>query len=203
MLGVSSAWSQAYQPKRLSRPWTLQLLPFATSRPSVQLLQLVDAERTPPREPLLAVLQVAARVDPLLCFAALATVSQIPRPDAVADALLTAWDEGRLAPSDLALAWSSPLAEHWVLNPSRLTAMAAMIADAGGLVLAWPLLVAVAESLAGATRRPASTGSVLETLLSYLPEVPGAALLPNIAAFAASKGTTKVHRVAREIIAGR
>ena len=203
MLGVSSAWSQAYQPKRLSRPWTLQLLPFATSRPSVQLLQLVDAERTPPREPLLAVLQVAARVDPLLCFAALATVSQIPRPDAVADALLTAWDEGRLAPSDLALAWSSPLAEHWVLNPSRLTAMTAMIAEAGGLALAWPLLLAVAESLAGATRRPASTGSVLETLLSYLPEVPGGALLPNIAALAASKGTTKAHRVAREIIAGR
>ena len=67
----------------------------------------------------------------------------------------------------------------------------------------WPLLLAVAESLAGATRRPASTGSVLETLLSYLPEVPGAALLPNIAALAASKGTTKAHRVAREIIAGR
>ncbi|RRD03386.1 hypothetical protein EII34_14440 [Arachnia propionica] len=202
MLGISSAWSQAYQPKRLSRPWTLQLLPFATSRPSVQLLQLVD-NGAPPREPLLAVLQVAAQLDPLLCFAALATVSRIPRPDAVADALLTAWDEGRLAPSDLARAWSSPLAEHWTPNPSRVAAMAAMIADAGGLALVWPLLVAVAESLTGAARRPASTGSVLETLLSYLPEVPGAALLPNIAALAASKGTTKAHRVAREVVASR
>lgn len=203
MLGVSSAWAQAYQPKRLSRPWTLQLLPYATSRPSVQLLQLVNPEGSPPREPLLAVMRVAARVDPLLCFAALATVSQIPRPDAVADALLTAWDEGRLSPVDLAEAWSSPLTAHWPLNPGRLNALIGMIADAGGLALVWPLLVAVAETLAGAARRPASTGTVLETLLSYLSEVPGVAQLPNIAALAASRGTTKAHKVAREVVARR
>ncbi|MDO5067800.1 MAG: hypothetical protein Q4D96_11020 [Propionibacteriaceae bacterium] len=199
-LGVSSAWSQSYQPKRLSRPWTLQLLPQATSRPGVQLLQLVTSRGTPPREPLLAVLQVAARIDPLLCFAALATVSQTARPDVVADALFTAWDEGRLDPSDLARAWSSPLAEHWMLNPSRVVAMAEMIADAGGLALTWPLLVAVAESLAGAEKRPAVTGAVLETLLRYRAEVPGVVELPRVAALAASKGATKAHRVAREVV---
>ena len=123
--------------------------------------------------------------------------------DEIAGALLTAWDESRLNPEMLVAAWESPWRQEWRddIAPVKVAAMLTSIAEAGGLALAWPLLTRIAEELAGVEKLPTGVATVLESVLNFLPEVPGKPDLPNITALAARKGNSKAIKVARQIVA--
>ena len=123
--------------------------------------------------------------------------------DEIAGALLTAWDESRLNPEMLVAAWESPWRQEWRddIAPVKVAAMLTSIAEAGGLALAWPLLMRIAEELAGVEKLPTGVATVLESVLNFLPEVPEKPDLPNITTLAARKGNSKVMKVARRIVA--
>ena len=92
--------------------------------------------------------------------------------------------------------------ETWPHSPAKTVTVLCTIADAGGLALAWPLLVTIAEELAGQRKTTAATATTLEAVLHYLPEVRAAEIavdLPNVAALAARKGTSKTVTVAKRI----
>ena len=123
--------------------------------------------------------------------------------DDIAGALLTAWDESRLGPEVLVAAWDSSWRQEWRddIAPVKVAAMLTTLAEAGGLALAWPLLTRIAEELAGMEKLPTGVATVLESVLHFLPEVPGKPDLPTIAALAARKGNSKAIKVARQIVA--
>ncbi|MFC2688392.1 MAG: hypothetical protein ACFN3I_14760, partial [Arachnia propionica] len=164
----------------------------------------------------LPIAAVAGRFGPVLSFVTLAVISgaALKDRDRVAEALLTAWDEGRLRPGDLVDAWRSPWwdelndmprakYETWPHSPAKTVTVLCTIADAGGLALAWPLLVTIAEELAGQRKTTAATATALEAVLRHLPEVRAAGVavdLPNVAALAARKGNGKAVTVARRIV---
>ena len=144
-------------------------------------------------------------VDPamaLLAFVFASGASPQGRDD-IAGALLTAWDESRLGPEVLVAAWDSPWRQEWRddIAPVKVAAMLTTLAEAGGLALAWPLLTRIAEELAGMEKLPTGVATVLESVLHFLPEVPGKPDLPTIAALAARKGNSKAIKVARQIVA--
>ena len=123
--------------------------------------------------------------------------------DEIAGALLTAWDESRLNPEMLVAAWESPWRQEWRddIAPVKVAAMLTSIAEAGGLALAWPLLMRIAEELAGVEKLPTGVATVLESVLNFLPEAPEKPDLPNIRTLAARKGNSKTVKVARRIVA--
>ena len=140
--------------------------------------------------------------------------SDLKDRDRVAEALLTAWDEGRLRPGDLVDAWRSlwwddlndtswTRRETWPHSPAKTVTILCTVADAGGLALAWPLLAAIAEELAEQRKTTAATGTALEAVLRYLPEVQAAGVavdLPNVATLAARKSNSKAVTIARRIV---
>ena len=195
---------------------TLTLLPAHPSRPAALVLQeLGHNYPTDAVAGFLPIARVAERFGPVLSFVTLAVISgaALKDRDRVAEALLTAWDEGRLRPGDLVDAWRSPWwedlndtswtrRETWPHSPAKTVTVLCTVADAGGLALAWPLLVAIAEELAGQQKTTAATATALEAVLRYLPEVRAAGVavdLPNVAALAARKGTSKAVTVAKRI----
>ena len=195
----------------------LTLLPEHPTRPAALVLQeLGHNYPTDAVAGFLPIAGVAGRFGPVLSFVALAVISgaALKDRDRVAEALLTAWDEGRLRPGDLVDAWRSPWrdelndmprAKHetWPHSPAKTVTVLCTVADAGGLALAWPLLAAIAEELAGQQKTTAATATALEAVLRYLPEVRAAGVtvdLPNVAALAARKGTSKAVTVARRIV---
>ena len=195
---------------------TLTLLPAHPSRPAALVLQeLGHNYPTKAVDGFLPIAAVAGRFGPVLSFVTLAVISgaALKDRDRVAEALLTAWDEGRLLPGDLVDAWRSPWwdelndmprvkYETWPHSPAKTVTVLCTIADAGGLALAWPLLVAIAEELAGQRKTTAATATTLEAVLRYLPEVRAVGIavdLPNVAALAAWKGNGKAMTVARRI----
>ena len=195
----------------------LTLLPEHPTRPAALVLQeLGHNYPTDAVAGFLPIAGVAGRFGPVLSFVALAVISgaALKDRDRVAEALLTAWDEGRLRPGDLVDAWRSPWwedlndtswtrRETWPHSPAKTVTVLCTIADAGGLALAWPLLVTIAEELAGQRKTTAATATALEAVLRYLPEVQAAGIavdLPNVAALAARKGTSKAVTVARRIV---
>ena len=194
----------------------LTLLPAHPTRPAALVLQeLGHNYPTDAVAGFLPIAGVAGRFGPVLSFVALAVISgaALKDRDRVAEALLTAWDEGRLRPGDLVDAWRSPWwedlndtswtrRETWPHSPAKTVTVLCTVADAGGLALAWPLLVAIAEELAGQRKTTAATATALEAVLRYLPEVRAAGVavdLPNVAALAARKGTSKAVTVAKRI----
>ena len=194
----------------------LTLLPEHPTRPAALVLQeLGHNHPTNAVAGFLPVTAVAGRFGPVLSFVTLAVISgaALKDRDRVAEALLTAWDEGRLHPGDLVDAWRSPWwdelndmprAKHetWPHSPAKTVTVLCTVADAGGLALAWPLLVAIAEELAGQRKTTAATATALEAVLRYLPEVQAAGIavdLPNVAALATRKGNSKAVTVARRI----
>ena len=196
---------------------TLTLLPAHPSRPAALVLQdLGNYSPTKAVDGFLPIAGVAERFGPVLSFVTLAVISgaALKDRDRVAEALLTAWDEGRLRPGDLVDAWRSPWwdelndmprvkYETWPHSPAKTVTVLCTVADAGGLALAWPLLVTIAEELAGQRKTTAATATALEAVLRYLPEVRAAGVavdLPNVAALAARKGTSKAVTVARRIV---
>ena len=195
----------------------LMLLPAHPTRPAALVLQeLGHNYPTDAVAGFLPIAWVAGRFGPVLSFVALAVISgaALKDRDRVAEALLTTWDEGRLHPGDLVDAWRSPWwdelndmprvkYETWPHSPAKTVTVLCTVADAGGLALAWPLLVAIAEELAGQRRTTAATVTALEAVLRYLPEVRAAGIavdLPNVAALAARKGNGKAVTVARRIV---
>ena len=194
----------------------LTLLPEHPTRPAALVLQeLGHNYPTDAVAGFLPVTAVAGRFGPVLSFVALAVISgaALKDRDRVAEALLTAWDEGRLRPGDLVDAWRSPWwdelndmprvkYETWPHSPAKTVTVLCTIADAGGLALAWPLLVAIAEELAGQQKTTAATATTLEAVLRHLPEVRAAGVavdLPNTTALATRKGNSKAVTVARRI----
>ncbi len=195
----------------------LTLLPEHPTRPAALVLQdLGNYSPTKAVDDFLPIAAVAERFGPVLSFVTLAVISgaALKDRDRVAEALLTAWDEGRLHPGDLVDAWRSPWwdelndmprAKHetWPHSPAKTVTVLCTIADAGGLALAWPLLVAIAEELAGQRKTTAATATTLEAVLRYLPDVRAAGVaidLPNVAALATRKGNGKAVTVARRIV---
>ena len=195
---------------------TLTLLPAHPSRPAALVLQdLGNYSPTKAVDGFLPIAGVAERFGPVLSFVTLAVISgaALKDRDRVAEALLTAWDEGRLRPGDLVDAWRSPWwedlndtswtrRETWPHSPAKTVTVLCTVADAGGLALAWPLLVTIAEELAGQRKTTAATATALEAVLRYLPEVRAAGVavdLPNVAALVARKGTSKTVTVAKRI----
>ena len=195
----------------------LTLLPAHPTRPAALVLQeLGHNYPTDAVAGFLPIAGVAGRFGPVLSFVTLAVISgaALKDRDRVAEALLTAWDEGRLRPRDLVDAWRSPWwddlndmprAKHetWPHSPAKTVTVLCTIADAGGLALAWPLLAAIAEELAGQRKTTAATATALEAVLRYLPEVRAAGIavdLPNVATLATRKGTSKAVTVARRIV---
>lgn len=195
----------------------LTLLPAHPTRPAALVLQeLGHNYPTKAVDGFLPIAAVAGRFGPVLSFVTLAVISgaALKDRDRVAEALLTAWDEGRLLPGDLVDAWRSPWwdelndmprakYETWPHSPAKTVTVLCTVADAGGLALAWPLLVTIAEELAGQRKTTAATATTLEAVLRYLPEVRAAGIavdLPNVAALAARKGNGKAVTVARRII---
>ena len=194
----------------------LTLLPAHPTRPAALVLQeLGHNYPTDAVAGFLPIAGVAGRFGPVLSFVTLAVISgaALKDRDRVAEALLTAWDEGRLRPGDLVDAWRSPWwedlndtswtrRETWPHSPAKTVTVLCTVADAGALALAWPLLVAIAEELAGQRKTTAATATALEAVLRYLPEVRAAGVtvdLPNVAALAARKGTSKAVTVAKRI----
>ena len=195
----------------------LTLLPEHPTRPAALVLQeLGHNYPTDAVAGFLPVARVAGRFGPVLSFVALAVISgaALKDRDRVAEALLTAWDEGRLHSGDLVDAWRSPWwdelndmprvkYETWPHSPAKTVTVLCTVADAGGLALAWPLLVTIAEELAGQRKTTAATATALEAVLRHLPEVRAAGVavdLPNIAALAARKGNSKAVTVAKRIV---
>ena len=195
---------------------TLTLLPAHPSRPATLVLQdLGNYSPTKAVDGFLPIAGVAERFGPVLSFVTLAVISgaALKDRDRVAEALLTAWDEGRLRPGDLVDAWRSPWwedlndtswtrRETWPHSPAKTVTVLCTVADAGALALAWPLLVAIAEELAGQQKTTAATATALDAVLRYLPEVRAAGVtvdLPNVAALAARKGNGKAVTVAKRI----
>ena len=202
MLGVASrehCIPAHLLPTHLARPVGEVFNDIARSGPAAALERLLDC------------LAVARRVDEPLAVATLATAGVIPVKDraSLAAELLQAWDEGRLIPDDLATAWHSPLWERfWPSNAylcieradAKVAALLALIAEAGGLAMAWPLLIEIAERAAGAEQIPATASGVLETVLAFLPDVPHQVELPNMCALAGRKGRSKAITTARAIV---
>ncbi|MDO4258373.1 MAG: DUF6493 family protein [Actinomycetaceae bacterium] len=150
------------------------------------------------------VLSCAHPVTPVVALSGLALAASVSPSgrERVADAFITAWDDGRLTSDHLVQAWGREWASQLELSPARLVATLTVIAEGGGLALVWPLMVAMAEEMALESKPLAATARVLETLLHFLPEVKAVGVsvdLPAVSALAQRKGKTKAVTVARLI----
>ncbi|MDO5067826.1 MAG: hypothetical protein Q4D96_11150 [Propionibacteriaceae bacterium] len=211
----SSQWGAAVADggfgSRTEFPSVFTLLPGLPSRPAATVLQLLTNSQTSAAlDRFLDLAATARRFPELLAVAALATATTVAAKDRdkVAEVLLAAWDEGRLVGDDLVAGWRSPawdvLADDEAGKPidrapAKLAPVLKSLAEAGGLALVWPLLTEIAEELAAADKVPATAGTVFETILALLPEVPHPVELPNITALAARKGSSKAITLARTI----
>ncbi|RRD48323.1 DUF6493 family protein [Arachnia propionica] len=205
-LGIDDGWTRPFSGTRVEgQGWELaiRLLPACPARPAVGVLGTLAFSSTPPVARLAEVIDAARPVDAVTAFAALAlagrgSAGQLPP---LAASLLQAWDEGRLTPQTLHDAWDDIWIHEWDPGRAKVAALLTLLAEEGALQLVWPLLVRIAEQLAGTPKLPRDTGAVLEVLAHRLPEVRDPVDLPNIRALAASKGTSKAHRLARDIVA--
>lgn len=205
-LGIDDGWTRPFSGTRVEgQGWELaiRLLPACPARPAVGVLGTLAFSSTPPVARLAEVIDAARPVDAVTAFAALAlagrgSAGQLPP---LAASLLQAWEEGRLTPQTLHDAWDDIWIHEWDPGRAKVAALLTLLAEEGALQLVWPLLVRIAEQLAGTPKLPRDTGAVLEVLAHRLPEVPDPVDLPNIRALAASKGTSKAHRLARDIVA--
>jgi hypothetical protein len=87
------------------------------------------------------------------------------------------------------------------LGLGRLVKQLARAADVGGLQVAWPHALTIADTLCAAPKRPSALGELLRFLATYLVEVPNRALPEGIARLAASPGTSRGHTEARALMA--
>ena len=199
LLGLTTLWSEEYSATHVAdaeQEWTLALMPNHRHRPEVAVIAADHGFWPASAIPFVAVAQISPRFSPLLSFAALATASGIPADERelAARTLMEAWDRGAVTADDLVRALAHELRDGWPLSPAKLAATCRQVAELGGLALVWPLLVAVAEEVAGAEKLTAAVGTVLEIVLALLPEVRAAGVpvaLPTVATLAARRGRSK------------
>ncbi|MDO5066071.1 MAG: DUF6493 family protein [Propionibacteriaceae bacterium] len=205
-LGIDDGWSQPFTGTNVGiNGWELaiRLLPSCPARPAVGVLGMLAFSNNPPVGRLAEVIGTARPVDEVTAFAALA-LAELCSPKQLlplAAALLAAWEEGRLSPQTLHDAWDDIWVHEWEPGRAKVAALLNLLAEEGALQLVWPLLVRVAEQRAGTPKLPRDTAAVLEVVNHRLPEVPHPVELPNIRALAAAKGTSKAHKLAREVAA--
>ncbi|MDO5067757.1 MAG: hypothetical protein Q4D96_10805 [Propionibacteriaceae bacterium] len=202
LLGIVSPWNSAFRPTRGEGTWENALLPNHPSRGAAVQLRVFEGVRTPLLQSFLALAEVADPFGPVLSLATVIATADAASEDreALAATLIDAWDEGRLTADDLLQAWGSPLREGWPFFLPKVAMQLRLIADMGGLALAWPMLVAVAEDMAAQPKAPSVTAVTLEALLSYLPEVPGPVELPHVAKLAERNSNAKATLAARELV---
>lgn len=206
LLRLESGWAGPFEPMVTRDAWSCQLLPRVASRPAVEGLRLMEGLAAPWLSDVLDVVAAARPLPPVLTYAVLVLIgdARTRDRDEIAEALLTAWEEGRLSGDDLVEAWELPWRDHYPISEGRTLAVLQILAEAGALALTWPLMVHVAERHAAAEKISASATSWLETLLRHLPDVTAAGVaveLPNIVALARRKGSSKAIRTAQEIAA--
>ncbi|MDO5082811.1 MAG: hypothetical protein Q4D89_05335 [Arachnia propionica] len=203
LLGITSPWNSTFRPGRDEGPWEHALLPNHPSRGAAVQLRALEGTHTPQLLSFLALAEVAGSFGPVMGLATVVAAADATSPDreALAATLIDAWDEGRLHPDDLAAAWASPEREGWPFSVPKFAMLLRLIADNGGLALAWPSLAALTEEMAGQPKVPSIMASTLEALLGYLPEVPGPVALPNVAALAERGGKAKAPQMARRVVA--
>ncbi len=208
LMRCGSAWSWKYRPGRLSeRADVMGFLPAHPSRPAAEVLARVsEAGAATSTAHLEYLLDSAIQCGPVVGLATLAVVDQVgpAQRERIAGAMFTAWDEGRLLPTDLAEPWLQGWCDELrIRSYQRQLALLIALAEANALVLAWPSLVGLAELLAAQERLPSSTGAVFEAVLRFLAEVPKEVHveLPHVVALAGRKGSSKAVKVARLIVA--
>ncbi|RRD03560.1 hypothetical protein EII34_13280 [Arachnia propionica] len=208
LLGLSTAWDEDYDSGHSGasgeEDWTLALMPHHLHRPETNIVAENHGFWPAFVGTFVSVAEVSSRFSPLLSFAALSTASDIPADQRafMARALLEAWDRGAVTADDLVRALDHDLRDGWPLSPAKLAATCRQVAELGGLALVWPLLVAVAEEVAGAEKLTAAVGTVLEIVLALLPEVQAAGVpvaLPTVATLAARKGKSKAIAAAQAL----
>lgn len=206
LLRLESGWAGPFEPMVTRDAWSCQLLPRVASRPAVEGLRLMEGLAAPWLSDVLDVVAVARPLPPVLTYAVLVLIgdARTRDRDEIAEALLRAWEEGRLSGDDLVEAWELPWRDHYPISEGKTLAVLQILAEAGALALTWPLMVHVAERHAAAEKISASATGWLETLLRHLPDVTAAGVaveLPNIVALAGRKGSSKAIRTAQEIAA--
>lgn len=210
MLGIDGAWTEPFNPHRSwDEATVLNLLPAHPTRPAAEILHLLRLDDPPlwfrPLDRFMLAAACASPVTPLLAYAGLVMADRgdSSQRALVAEALLTAWEEGRLRPGCLVEAWGhEEWRLTWKVSGARISSTLSLLAQAGGLGLVWPLLTAITEELASAKRLPSTTSGVLETVLALLPEVRAAGVavdLPSVVALAGRRGSAKAIRTARLI----
>ncbi|RRD50165.1 hypothetical protein [Arachnia propionica] len=209
LVGNGSSWSRRFRPRpgeRGEHAAVMGFLPAHPSRPAAEVLtRLPDVGAATTTSHLELLLGSAFRCGPVAALAVVAAVDHVTpaHRDRIAGALCAAWDEGRLAPEDLAEPWRCGWVDELRLGShQRQVALLVALAEATGLALAWPALVALVESVAAQERPPSGAGLILETLLRFLPEVPTKVRveLPHVVALASRKGSSKAVKVARLIV---
>ena len=153
--------------------------------PAVEALRLLaDQPGWQVLDALSPALAAASRFEPLLALAVVAIAGNLAkaRHEEYATSLVDAWDQGRLTPDDLVAAWRNPQLRWFTVRPRRLAEILDVVAEAGGLALVWPLLLAVSEDLLAQKRPPASLRAVLDVLATHRPEVPEELSLPAVVA---------------------
>ncbi|MDO5068211.1 MAG: DUF6493 family protein [Propionibacteriaceae bacterium] len=206
VLGLGSPWDRPlwWSPSLDVLPWGTRLLP---RHPGQAWGWLANCCYEPFSSLWLGIIgETVPRFGRLGSFAALLTAVRAPREvvQEPATALLEAWDRGRLTAEDLMTAWHSPWwQERWWRgrrNPLRLARVLILVAEAGGLQLVWPLLVAAAEEIAALDPLPKEAFEPLEAVLRYLPEVPEVPPMSAITALAKRRSSSKAVRAARQIV---
>lgn len=207
LLELTTPWSEEYSATHAAdaeQKWTLALMPNHLHRPEVAVIAADHGFWPASAIPFVAVAQISPHFSPLLSFAALATASGIPADERelTARTLVEAWDHGAVTADDLVRALDHDLRDGWPLSPAKLAATCRQVAELGGLALVWPLLVALAEEVAGAEKLTAAVGTVLEIVLALLPEVQAAGVpvaLPTVATLAARRGRSKAVAAAQAL----
>lgn len=208
LLASGGVWPTSYHPLFASEDReALQLLPAHSARPAASVLTKLSTATS--REDLARCIDRFALVadsalpwNPVVAFTAFALAGHAPPAlrEPIAQAMLHAWDQGRLDKDVLKAGWNPRWLAHWPsISVTRVVTVMAAVADSGGLALVWPMLVLLGEK---SCCSPKEAAVALEAVLSYLPELPGGypVDIPGIEALAASKARNKATRLAREII---
>ena len=207
MLKLRNSWTLPYKPVHAHEedPWVSVLLPEHPTRPASMVLH---TSMTIAPDNFERIATTAPKIGPVGAFAALEMASRVDASkenERIAALLFTAWDEERMTADDLVAAWNNPWRKAWDLSRSRAMRVLGIVADTGGLALAWPLLSTIAEEVADQERVPPQDSGMLELALRYIPEVRAAGILielPNITALAARPNPrgSKALSIARQIV---
>ena len=206
VLGLGAEWDRSpwWRPQLDDWGWGTRLLPRHPGQAWGWLLNC--APRWSAASWLGTIGETVPRFGALGSFVALVITAtgRREKEEEMATALVSAWDEGRVTADDLVAAWRSPWWQEWwwrgQRDPRRLARVLIMVAESGGLQLAWPLLVTATEEIAAMDPLPDDAYESLEAVLRYLPEVPEQPPMSAVAALAKRRSSSKAVRAARQIV---